>query len=130
MTACLYTDKEGCMRGCIRNGTIQIWHKKGGLSKKEFCLTISMQDISQAHNDPWAANADYNLRKIADNANNLATERWIESSPSQKLKNVRRGYWEENTLVGRLSCDNSRSVDSIVRVVKGLYNLLNATKEE
>lgn len=45
MTTCSYTDKSGCMRGCIKNSVMQIWHKKGGLFKKEFCLTIPLKDI-------------------------------------------------------------------------------------
>lgn len=130
MTTYSYTDKSGCMRGCIKNHVMQIWHKEGGLSKKEFCMAIPLKDVIQAFNNPWAANAECNLRRIADNANNLATEKWIENSPNPKLRNVRRSCWEENIMLGRLSCANIHYVDSIVRVIKGLCNLLNTTKKE
>ena len=69
------------------------------------------------------ANSGYTLHKLAKQKDYDATDAWIDGTKDQKLRQKRRNSWENNGLTGKLSALEEMSVDSVVRIIKSLYEV-------
>lgn len=119
-----YSDKGGWLQGGIKNGVMTIWQKKGGLSKSEWSFNVSIDELEKALNAIGSsANVNATIEKIVKLKYNEATEKWIESSPTEKVKEKRRQLWEEAGGIASIS-------DFGVNVVKFLYEKAMGHKPE
>ena len=119
-----YSDKGGGLQGGIKNGVMTIWQKKGGLSKSEWSFNVSIDELEKALNAIGSsANVNATIEKIVKRKYNEATEKWIESSPTEKVKEKRRQLWEEAGGIASIS-------DFGINVVKSLYEKAMGHKPE
>lgn len=119
-----YSDKGGGLQGGIKNGVMTIWQKKGGLSKSEWSFNVSIDELERALNAIGSsANVNATIEKIVKRKYNEATEKWIESSPTEKVKEKRRQLWEEAGGIASIS-------DFGINVVKSLYEKAMGHKPE
>ena len=119
-----YSDKGGWLQGGIKNGVMTIWQKKGGLSKSEWSFNVSIDELEKALNAIGSsANVNATIEKIVKRKYNEATEKWIESSPTEKIKEKRRQLWEEAGGIASIS-------DFGINVVKSLYEKAMGHKPE
>lgn len=119
-----YSDKGGGLQGGIKNGVMTIWQKKGGLSKNEWSFNVSIDELEKALNAIGSsANVNATIEKIVKRKYNEATEKWIESSPTEKVKEKRRQLWEEAGGIASIS-------DFGINVVKSLYEKAMGHKPE
>ena len=119
-----YSDKGGGLQGGIKNGVMTIWQKKGGLSKSEWSFNVSIDELEKALNAIGSsANVNATIEKIVKPKYNEATEKWIESSPTEKVKEKRRQLWEEAGGIASIS-------DFGIKVVKSLYEKAMGHKPE
>lgn len=119
-----YSDKGGGLQGGIKNGVMTIWQKKGGLSKSEWSFNVSIDELEKALNAIGSsANVNATIEKIVKPKYNEATEKWIESSPTEKVKEKRRQLWEEAGGIASIS-------DYGINVVKVLYEKAMGHKPE
>ena len=119
-----YSDKGGGLQGGIKNGVMTIWQKKGGLSKSKWSFNVSIDELEKALNAIGSsANVNATIEKIVKRKYNEATEKWIESSPTEKVKEKRRQLWEEAGGIASIS-------DFGVNVVKFLYEKAMGHKPE
>lgn len=110
-----YSDKGGWLQGGIKNGVMTVWQKKGGLSKSEWSFDVSIDELEEALNAIGSsANVNATIEKLVKSKYNEATEKWIESSPTEKVKEKRRQLWEEAGGLASIS-------DFGINVVKHLY---------
>lgn len=110
-----YSDKGGWLQGGIKNGVMTVWQKKGGLSKSEWSFDVSIDELEKALNAIGSsANVNATIEKLVKSKYNEATEKWIESSPTEKVKEKRRQLWEEAGGLASIS-------DFGINVVKHLY---------
>ena len=110
-----YSDKGGWLQGGIKNGVMTVWQKKGGLSKSEWSFDVSIDELEEALNAIGSsANVNATIEKLVKSKYNEATEKRIESSPTEKVKEKRRQLWEEAGGLASIS-------DFGINVVKHLY---------
>ena len=69
------------------------------------------------------ANSGYTLHKLAKQKDYDATDAWIDGTKDQKLRQKRRNSWENDGITGKLSALEEMSVDSVVRIIKSLYEM-------
>jgi len=116
-----FSDKTGSMRGTIKNGAMTIWRKD--FKKKDTpIITISVDEADKALKK-GCANSEYTLHKLAKQKDYDATDTWIDGTKDQKVRQKRSNLWENNGLTGKLSALEEMSVDSVVRVIKSLYEV-------
>lgn len=116
-----FSDKTGSMRGTIKNGAMTIWRKD--VKKKDTpIITVSVDEVDKALKK-GGANSEATLHKLAKQKDYDATDMWINGTKDQKLRQKRRNSWENNGLTGKFSALEEMSVDSVVRIIKGLYKM-------
>ena len=116
-----FSDKTGSMRGTIKNGAMTIWRKD--FKKKDApIITISVDEVDKAL-EKGSANSGATLRKLARQKDYAATDAWIDGTKDQKVRQKRLNLWENNGLTGKLSALEEMSIDSVVRVIKSLYEM-------
>ena len=116
-----FSDKTGSMRGTIKNGTMTIWRK----DFKKKCapiITISVDEVDKAL-EKGSANSEATLRKLAKQRDYAATDAWIDGTKDQKVRQKRCNLWENDGLIGKFSALEEFSVDSVVRIIKSLYEV-------
>ena len=69
------------------------------------------------------ANSEATLHKLAKQKDYDATDAWIDGTKDQKLRQERCNLWENDGLTGKFSALEEMSVDSVVRVIKSLYEM-------
>ena len=69
------------------------------------------------------ANSEATLRKLARQRDYAATDAWIDGTKDQKLRQKRRNSWENDGITGKLSALEEMATDSVLRVIKGLYEM-------
>ena len=116
-----FTDKTGSMRGTIKNGAMTIW-RKDFKKKGAPIITISVDDVDKAL-EKGSANSEATLHKLAKQRDYAATDAWIDGTKDQKLRQKRLNLWENDGLTGKLSALEEMSVDSVVRIIKSLYEV-------
>ena len=116
-----FSDKTGSMRGTIKNGTMTIWRKN--IKKKGApIITISVDEVDKAL-EKGSANSEYTLHKLARQKDYDATDAWIDGTKDQKVRQKRLDLWENDGLTGKFSALEEMSIDSVVRVIKSLYEM-------
>lgn len=109
------------MRGTVKNGIMTIWRK--GIKKKDASIiTISVDEVNQALKK-GSANSEYTLHILAEKKDYAAVEKWINETKNPELRKKRRNAWENDMLTGKLSSAENRAVDSVAKVIKGLYKV-------
>ena len=116
-----FSDKTGNMRGTIKNGAMTIW-RKDFKKKGAPIITISVDEVDKAL-EKGSANSEATLRKLAKQRDYAATDAWIDGTKDQKVRQKRSNLWENNGLTGKLSALEEMSVDSVVRIIKSLYEV-------
>ena len=116
-----FSDKTGSMRGTIKNGAMTIW-RKDFKKKGAPIITISVDEVDKALKK-GGANSEYTLHKLAKQKDYDATDAWIDGTKDQKLRQKRCNLWENDGLTGKFSALEEMSVDSVVRVIKSLYEM-------
>lgn len=66
-------------------------------------------------------NSNYVLYSLAERIINDATDRWIEGTKDEKLREMRRKWDAESLDLGRMSAAHTRQIESAARVLAGLY---------
>ena len=116
-----FSDKTGSMRGTIKNGAMTIWCKD--FKKKDApIITISVDEVDKALKK-GGANSEATLHKLAKQKDYDATDTWIDGTKDQKLRQKRCNSWENDGVTGKLSALEEMSVDSVVRIIKSLYEM-------
>lgn len=119
-----FSDKskdDNAMRGTVKNGVMTIWRK--GIKKKDASIiTISVDEVNQALKK-GGANSEYTLHILAEKKDYAAVEKWINETKNPELRKKRRNAWENDMLTGKLSSAENRAVDSVAKVIKGLYKV-------
>ena len=116
-----FSDKTGSMRGAIKNGVMTIW--RNDIKKKDApIIEISVDEVDKALKK-CGANSEYTLHKLAKQKDYDATDAWIDGTKDQKLRQKRSNLWENNGLTGKFSALEEMAVDSVVRVIKNLYEV-------
>ena len=119
-----FSDKSkdnNAMRGTVKNGIMTIWRK--GIKKKDASIiTISVDEVNQALKK-GSANSEYTLHILAEKKDYAAVEKWINETKNPELRKKRRNAWENDMLTGKLSSAENRAVDSVAKVIKGLYKV-------
>lgn len=123
-----YTDKNGAMRGCIKDGVMTIW-QKSWIPKKEYSISITLEELNEALRK-GSANSASTLKSIARRKDWEAVEAWIENSKTDELRSRRRNIWENDTEKGKFSGVQDRQEDSIANVIKNLYEKATGHKSE
>ena len=116
-----FSDKTGSMRGTIKNGAMTIW-RKDFKKKGAPIITISVDEVDKALKK-GGANSEYTLHKLAKQKDYDATDAWIDGTKDQKLRQKRCNLWENDGLTGKFSALEEMSIDSVVRVIKSLYEM-------
>ena len=116
-----FSDKTGSMRGTIKNGAMTIW-RKDFKKKGSPIITISVDEVDKAL-EKGSANSEATLRKLAKQRDYAATDAWIDGTKDQKVRQKRSNLWENNGLTGKLSALEEMTVDSVLRVIKSLYEV-------
>ena len=116
-----FSDKTGSMRGTVKNGAMTIW-RKDFKKKGSPIITISVDEVDKALKK-GCANSEYTLHKLAKQKDYDATDAWIDGTKDQKLRQKRSNLWENNGLTGKFSALEEMAVDSVVRVIKNLYEV-------
>lgn len=120
-----FSDKTGSMRGTVKNGAMTIW-RKDFKKKGAPIITISVDEVDKALKK-GGANSEATLRKLARQRDYAATDAWIDGTKDQKVRQKRLNLWENNGLTGKFSALEEMTVDSVVRIIKNLYEM--ATSE-
>lgn len=120
-----YSDKSGGMRGNIKNGVITIWRKDD--KKNNLNFTISLNEVDRALENGHG-NTAFIIQSLVRGKFNDAVERWIENSPSEKVKNGRRENWENDG--GDIKLVDDLGFDSACRVFNELYEKAVGHKPE
>ena len=116
-----FSDKTGSMRGTIKNGVMTIWRKD--IKKKDApIITISVDEVDKALKE-GCANSEYTLHKLARQRDYAAIDAWIDGTKDHKLRQKRRNLWENDGLTGKFSALEEMSIDSVVRIIKSLYEI-------
>ena len=116
-----FSDKTGSMRGTIKNGAMTIW-RKDFKKKGAPIITISVDEVDKALKK-GGANSEATLHKLAKQKDYDATDTWIDGTKDQKLRQKRRNSWENDGLTGKFSALEEMAVDSVVRIIKSLYEM-------
>ena len=116
-----FSDKTGSMRGTIKNGAMTIW-RKDFKKKGAPIITISVDEVDKALKK-GGANSEATLRKLAKQKDYAATDAWIDGTKDQKVRQKRCNLWENDGLTGKFSALEEMSVDSVVRIIKSLYEM-------
>ena len=116
-----FSDKTGSMRGTIKNGAMTIW-RKDFKKKGAPIITISVDEVDKALKK-GGANSEYTLHKLAKQKDYAATDAWIDGTKDQKLRQKRCNLWENDGLTGKFSALEEMSIDSVVRIIKSLYEM-------
>ena len=116
-----FSDKTGSMRGTIKNGAMTIW-RKDFKKKGAPIITISVDEVDKALKK-GGANSEYTLHKLAKQKDYAATDAWIDGTKDQKVRQKRCNSWENDGLTGKFSALEEMSIDSVVRVIKSLYEM-------
>ena len=124
----VFSDKGGSMKGGIANGVMTVWQKPGGLPKKEFSFTVTLDEVEKALKG--GANSRYTIHQLAKGKIMAATEAWIEGSKTKALRDTRRDHWENNILHGKWSTLQAREIDSAARVIEKLYEQATGHKPQ
>ena len=115
-----YSDKGGQLQGGIKNGVMTIWQKRGGLSKNEWSFNVSIDELEQALNNIGSsANVNATIRRLVKSKYNEAVKKWIESSPTEKLKEKRLQLWEEAGGIASVSDFGDNVVTSLYEKAMG-----------
>ena len=69
------------------------------------------------------ANSEATLRKLARQKDYDATDAWIDGTKDQKIRQKRSNLCENNELTGKLSALEEMTVDSVLKVIKSLYEV-------
>lgn len=112
-----FSDKCGQCKGAVRDGVLQVWLKD--CPKREFCATVTLAEIDRTLG--IYGNSNYALYSIAERIINDATDRWIEGTKDEKLREMRRKWDAESLDLGRMSSAHTRQIESAARVIAGLY---------
>ena len=116
-----FSDKTGSMRGTIKNGAMTVWRKD--IKKKGApIITISVDEVDKALKK-GGANSEATLRKLARQKDYDAMDAWIDGTKDQKIRQKRCNLWENDGLTGKFSALEEMSVDSVVKVIKSLYEM-------
>ena len=116
-----FSDKTGSMRGTIKNGAMTIWRKD--IKKKGApIITISVDEVDKALKK-GSANSEATLRKLAKQKDYTAIDAWIDGTKDQKVRQKRCNLWENDGLTGKFSALEEMSVDSVVKIIKNLYEV-------
>ena len=116
-----FSDKTGSMRGTIKNGAMTIWRKD--FKKKDApIITISVDEVDKALKK-GGANSEATLHKLAKQKDYDAIDAWIDGTKDQKVRQKRSNLWENDGLTGKLSALEEMTVDSVLRVIKNLYEV-------
>ena len=113
------TKDANAMRGTVKNGVMTIW-RKDVKKKGAPIITISVDEVDKALKK-GGANSEATLHKLAKQKDYTATEAWIAGTKNPELRQKRRDSWENDSLTGKLSAAESRAIDSVVKVIKKLY---------
>ncbi len=116
-----FSDKTGSMRGTVKNGAMTIW-RKDFKKKGAPIITISVDEVDKAL-EKGGANSEATLRKLAKRKDYAATDAWIDGTKDQKVRQKRLNFWENDGLTGKFSALEEMSVDSVVRIIKSLYEM-------
>jgi hypothetical protein len=109
------------MRGTIKNGAMTIWRKD--IKKKGApIITISVDEVDKAL-EKGSANSEATLRKLAKQKDYTAIDAWIDGTKDQKVRQKRCNLWENDGLTGKLSALEEMAVDSVVKIIKSLYEV-------
>ena len=114
-----YTDKGGDMRGSAKGNVIEIWDRCP-IVKKEFLFSVTVEEVNYAVKQ--SNNSEYALYQLVKRKYHEMMERWIKSSPTEKLKRIRRENYFPAT--GKYFNVQDSSFDSSIRVVRNLYERL------
>jgi N12 class adenine-specific DNA methylase len=149
-----FNDKIGMYNGFLRGNVITLTSKdakKSNYTEKDFD-SVDSPELSQRllfgsnrkfdvtldeidNSLKYAGNKYSALNKIAKEKEAEAVEQWINKATTKEEQDNRRDIWENNPRVGRYSAVESRTIDSIVRVIDNIYNyakdnnLINKTDE-
>lgn len=149
-----FNDKIGMYNGSLRGNVITLTSKdakKSNYTEKDFD-SVDSPELSQRllfgsnrkfdvtldeidNSLKYAGNKYSALNKIAKEKEAEAVEQWINNATTKEEQDNRRDIWENNPRVGRYSAVESRTIDSIVRVIDNIYNyakdnnLINKTDE-
>ena len=123
-----YSDKncENPTTGALKDGVIEFWRKD---EKKSQAITarVTIAEIQKALS---CFNAQYGLYCLVKKKEIARVERWIESAPTEELRQRRRDSWEKDSDFGGYSARQDLAVDSAVRVVLKLYQFWEGENEK
>lgn len=125
----VFSDKSGSMKGGIANGVMTVWQKPGGLPKKEFSFSVTLDEVEKALKT-GGANSRYTIHQLAKGKLIAATEAWIEGSKTKVLRDTRRDHWENDIMHGKWSTLQAREIDSAARVIENLYEQATGHKPQ
>ena len=103
-------------RGTLKDGVFCIWRHD---SKKKDGITFTLEDLSKAM--LLSGNPNYALYQFVKVKDFESVDKWIENTKDEKLKILRRDFWENDIEEGKLSALEDRVLDSMCRVIKKLY---------
>ena len=118
MGTCIFSDKSGPCKGCLKGGIITVWRKD--MSKKEFSFDVTVSEVKGALR--YFGNPNWVLFDIANKGLFRANDAWIDNTADEILRQKRRERWENDDLYGRDSCAQTRTADSAARVIRALLD--------
>ena len=122
-----YSDKNGenLTTGILKDGVIEFWRKD---EKKKHAITacVTIAEIQKALK---CFNPQHGLYCLVKKKEFARVERWIESAPTEELRQRRRDSWEKDSDFGRYSARQDLAVDSAVKVVLKLYQFWEGKNE-
>lgn len=111
-----FTDKSGPCRGCLKDGIITVWRKD--MPKREFSFSVAVGEVKSALRS--FGNPNWVLFSVANDGLCRANDSWINNTSDDTLRQKRRQAWENDDLLGRDSCAQTRTADSAARVIRAL----------
>ena len=115
-----YNDKNGRFRGILRGDIISVIDKDRFAKKEDrISFDVPIQEIKDA--SKWMRNLNTVVHNINITKYDKAVEKWIESSPTEELRNTRRKFWETDEEYSKYSASTTFVRESADRVVKHIY---------
>ena len=105
-------------RGTLKDGVFCIWRHDG---KKKDGITFTLDELSKAM--LLSANPNYALYQFVKVKDFESVDKWIENTGDEKLKALRKDFWENDIEEGKLSALEERVLDSMCRTIKKLYEM-------
>ena len=106
-------------RGRVKDGVIIIWIPTGPNDRFEMQFEIAQIDrlLSIYGNSNWV------IDSIVRRGYGNATERWIEGTKDEKVRNWRRNAWENDPNVGKWSALHEHGITDVCGVVRKQYKV-------